>query len=298
MDIRAASLDWSLVRSFLAIAEAGSLSAAARRLGISQPTLGRHVRQIEAALGAEPFVRHARGLELSDTGRALLPAAGRMRAAAGDFALAAAGRDRRLDGTVRITASEMVSHHILPRIVAAIRAETPDLALDLVPTDRTGNLAFREADIAIRMFRPTQLDIVTRHLGDIRLGLFAATSYIARRGRPSGPSDLAGHDLVGYDRADDILRGLRALGLPATRDWFKVRCDDQVALWELVRAGCGVGFGQVELIRADPSVELIDLGVGLPVLPVWLAAPAATRRTPRIDHVWRHLERGLAAFVS
>lgn len=289
----AASLDWSLVQAFLSVAETGSLSAAARALGRSQPTLGRQVRALEGQLGSDLFHRQPRGLELTETGQALLDPARRMREAANAMALAAAGREERLEGTVRITASVAVSVFHLPRILTEIRQAEPRIALELVPSDRSSNLLYREADIAIRMYRPTQQDLVTRHLGDTRIGAFAAQSYVRRRGQPRSVAEAAQHDIIGQDRETQLLDGMRALGLPATREMFAYRCDDVATAWQLVRAGAGIGFIQHSLGRRDPDLVEIDLGVSLPVLPVWLTAHQAMRRTPRIRRIWDLLAEAL-----
>jgi DNA-binding transcriptional LysR family regulator len=295
MDAAISALDWSLIRAFLAVAETGSLSSAARRLGCSQPTLGRQVKALESALEVALFRRHARGLDLTDTGRDLLDPARRMRAAMTEIALTAAGRSQRLDGTVRISASVFAAHHILPPILAAIRAAEPAIQLDLVPSDTTENLLFREADIAIRMYRPTQADIVARQVGTAALGAFAARSYLDRVGRPATTEAALALDLVGYDGNDLIVRTMAAMGIARTREDFATRCDLQSVYWELVRAGCGVGFGQRAVGRADPLVEELELAPAIPPLPVWLAAHPAMRQTPRIARVWDLLARGLRA---
>ncbi len=292
------SLDWSLVQAFLAVAEGGSLSEAARRLGASQPTLGRQVKQIEDRLGVALFVRQPRGLSLTDAGAEMLPHARAMRAALHQMELTAAGRQQALEGPVRITASHVVALYLLPPIIAGLRFTEPGIAIELDPSDAAENLLFREADIAIRMFRPRQLELVARHLGDIRLTAFAACSYLDRKGRPRSVRDLQDHDMVGYDRSDLMIRAMQQGGIPATRDWFTTRCDDQVTYLELVRAGCGIGFGQVQMIARDPQVEEINLGLDIPPLPVWLTAPQAMRATPRIRAVWDALAAGLAPFVS
>ncbi|MBK0326300.1 LysR family transcriptional regulator [Rhodobacteraceae bacterium F11138] len=294
MDDAPPHTDWSLIQSFLAVAETGSLSAAARKLGRSQPTLGRQIRTLEKHLGADLFLRHPRGLRPSKTGSALLPIAQRMQAEMHALSLTAAGQSQRLQGTVRITASVFASHHLLPPILARIRAAEPRIQLDLIPSDTTENLLFREADIAVRMYRPTQLDIVTQHITDLELGIFAAHSYLERAGRPKSARDLREHDLIGYDRNDLILRTTQALGWPLTRDHFAVRCDDQAAYWDLLRAGCGIGFSQVNVGRADPLVQELKLGVSIPPLPVWLAAHPMMRQTPRLRRVWDMLSSGLA----
>ncbi|PWE31670.1 LysR family transcriptional regulator [Pararhodobacter marinus] len=280
------SLDWSLVQAFLSVAETGSLSAAARALGRSQPTLGRQIRAIEDQLGVELFHRQARGLVLTDTGAALIDPARQMRAAANAMALAAAGREQRLEGSVRITASVAVSVWHLPRVLAAIRRQEPRIALELVPSDRSSNLLYREADIAIRMYRPTQQDLITRHLGDTAIGAFAAHSYIERRGLPATPADLARHDIIGQDRETLLIEGMQSYGIPASREMFAFRCDDVATGWELVRAGAGIGFAQRSLGQRDPLVRELDFGIALPTLPVWLTAHEAMRRTPRVRRVW------------
>ncbi len=298
MPKRLAQIDWSLIQAFLAVAEGGSLSAAARTMRQSQPTLGRQVQAIEASLGVTLFRRERRGMALTEAGAALLEPARTMLDAAGRLALIAAGEAEDMHGTVRITASVFVSHHVLPPILARLRQAAPEIALDLVASDASDNLLFREADIAVRMYRPDQLDIVARHLGDVALGLFGAKSYFDRRGRPATLDELRSHDFVGYDTSDLIIRGFRGFGWQVDRDWFAVRCDNQSANWELVRAGCGLGFAQLHTGLADPSVERVAADLPLPPLPLWLATHDRLWRTGRVRLVWTHLAEGLAPLVS
>ena len=293
MDKPFSMMDWSLVQAFLAVAETGSLSAAARALGTSQPTLGRQIKTLETQLGADLFLRQARGLALSETGAALMAPALVMRAAAGQIALTAAGRTERLEGTVRITASVAMAVYHLPPIIAKIRVAEPHIAIELVPSDATTNLLYREADIAVRMYRPTQLDLVTQHLGDLELSVFAAHSYLLRRGEPTSMDQLGDHDFVGYDRNSDIVDGFRAAGVLIGREFFRTRCDDNVVYWELVRAGCGIGFAQALVGRADPLVRELPFGQLVPKLEMWLTAHEAMRQTPRIRRVWDLLAEGL-----
>ncbi len=287
-----------MVQAFLAVAETGSLSGAARHLGQSQPTIGRHVQATEVALGVRLFDRQPRGMALTEVGAALVEPAQAMRDAAGRLALIAAGEAEQTGGTIRLAASEFFSHHVLPPVLASLRQQAPGIAIELVASDASENLLFREADIAIRMYRPEQLDILTRHLGDMPLGLFGATSYLDTAGRPENAEDLQRHSLVGYDNNDAIIRGMRALGWPADRDWFDIRCDHQTTYWELVRAGCGVGFCQLPTGRGDPTVEQVLPDLPLPPLPVWLACHAKLRRSPRVRLVWDHLARHLRGLFS
>lgn len=288
------STDWSLVQSFLAVAESGSLSGAARQLGKTQPTIGRHIQMLEQDMGVSLFRRQVRGMALTEQGQALLEHARAMRLAAEALNLAAAGRSGDLTGTVRITTSVFVAQYVMPDVIAELRETYPDIQIDLVPSDETENLLFREADIAVRMYRPTQLDMVTFHVGDVELGLFAADRYIQRRGRPTTAAELLDHDIVGYDRHEGMIRGFREGGMEVERDFFPVRCDNHTVLWELVRAGCGLGFAPALAVAADPSLEKIDLDIQIPTLEVWLTAHEAVRRTPRVDAVWQVLARRLA----
>ena len=283
------NLDWTLYRSFLAVAETGSLSAAARALGPSQPTLGRHVAELEAALQVSLFTRVLRGFEITDAGAAMLPASRAMREAAAALSLVAAGREGSLTGTVRLTASRVVSHYLLPGVLADLRQQEPGIGIELVPSDSTGNLLFREADIVLRMYRPTQLDVVTRHIADLPTAIYAARSLLDRQGRPEAAEQLMRLDFVGFDRSDLILRLMAALGHPRKREDFAVRCDDQVVYWNLVRAGCGVGATQCPIGDADPQVERCADFIALPALPVWLTAPEALGQNPRVRRVMDHL---------
>jgi DNA-binding transcriptional LysR family regulator len=284
------------------VAETGSLTGAAARRGRSQPTLGRHIQALEQDLATALFTRHPRGLKLSKAGAELLPMARGMQAQMNTLTLTAAGQSQDLSGTVRITASIFASHYYLPPVLARIRTEEPAIELELVPSDSSENLLFRAADIAVRMYRPTQLDIIARHLTDLPIGVYAARSYLVRRGRPCTVEELWQHDLVGYDANDLILRTMRAMGWPAERQRFATRCDNQSTYWQLVRAGCGIGFAVAAAGNSDPLVEELDLGIssGIPALPVWLAAHPSMRQTPRIARVWDILAEELsnpAAFL-
>lgn len=246
-------------------------------------------------MGAPAFTRHQTGLTLTDTGRALLPSVAEMTKAAARARLAAAGRTDRLAGTVRLTTSVAFAHFHMSQILARLRAEAPQIQFELVPSDGSQNLLFREADIAVRMYRPEQLDMVTRHLGDITLGFYAARSYLERIGLPNGPDRLEQVDIIGFDRSEMMLRGMRALGYEVRREDFALRCDDHGACFHLVRAGCGVGVLQDSIARDWPHLVRVLPDITLPHLPVWLTTPIVLRDTPRVRFVWSRLERDIAA---
>lgn len=291
-------LDWSLLQSFLRIARAGSLSAAARAHGLSQPTLGRHLRALEAALDQPLFARTPTGQRLTPMGARLLDHATAMETAAARLALDAAGASARLEGTVRLTAARVVAQYHLPPILARLRAEEPGIRIELIASDTPENLLFREADIALRMFRPETGALTAQRIAELPLGLYAARSYLDRTGRPTTPEELMALDFIGYDRSDVILQLMAANGFPVTRAFFPLLCDDQLVNWSLVRAGCGVGGFQRVLADRDPLVERIAPFIRLPSLPVWLVVPEALRHVPRIARVRRALVEGMATLSA
>jgi DNA-binding transcriptional LysR family regulator len=246
-------------------------------------------------LGVDLFTRAPRGLVPTAAGLEIADMTRDMQSAATRLRLIADGKAGNLSGTVRITASVVTSHFILPRIVADLRQAMPEIQIDLVPSDTTENLIFREADIAVRMYRPSQLDVITKHICDQPMAVYAAKSYLDRMGRPETLEDAARLDFVGFDKSDLIIRVMTNLGLEASRDFFAVRCDQQAVHWELVRAGCGLGGAQTIIGDADPTMERILEGqMQLQALPIWLTAPQALHSNARIRAVWDYLSAALA----
>ena len=282
-------IDWSLTQSFLAVAEHGSLSGAARATGSSQPTMGRHIAAMEADLGVLLFERSTDGFSLTATGTELFEHARQMSEAADRLALAAEGRSENVAGTIRITASDIVATYVLPDILTALHHAEPDIEVELVASDRTDNLLRREADIAVRMYRPTQADVFTRKVGEHQLGIFAAHAYVERRGTPQSLDDFRHHDVIGYDRSDQVIDGFRAAGLEVDRHFFSFRCDNQVVCWRMVVAGMGIGFNQLLIGEAEPRVIRILPDAGLPPLPIWLTAHAELKTSPRVRRVFDFL---------
>ncbi len=289
--------DWSLIRSFLAVVDHGSLTAAAVATAQSQPTLGRHIEALEKALGVELFTRHSRGLFPTEAALYLIPAARDMQTAAARLALVAEGQSESLAGTVRITTSVFFAHAWMPDILARLRQDAPEIELELVPSDSSENLLFREADIAVRMYRPEQLEIVTRYLGDLETGVFAAQKYIDRFGVPEGFGG-PGHTVIGYDRSDVMLRAMREMGLSVDRHFFGVRCDDQALYWRLLRSGCGIGVVQARAAERVPELVRILENLPMPRLPVWLTAHQAMRSVPRQRFVFDRLAQEISALVA
>jgi DNA-binding transcriptional LysR family regulator len=292
------TIDWGLIPAFLAVMQEGSLSAAGRRLGRSQPTVGRQLEALEAQLGVTLFHRSPRGLIPTETAHALAGHAESMEHAAAALSLAATGRAQRIAGTVRVTASEVVATYILPGIIAPLLDAEPALEIELVATNTTDNLLLREADIAVRMVAPTQPELIARRIGELEMGLFASETYLAQHGEPHGPEDLGDHRVLGYDRSDLIIRAMGTMGIEARRSDFRFRIDDQVAYTEAIVAGVGIGGGQVHLLARREGVRRVLPELPLPALPVWLVAHRELRSAARVRRVYDHLAAGLAAVVS
>lgn len=290
--------DWSLWRSFAAVIAHGSLSAAARALRLSQPTIGRHIETLEAQLGLPLFERSLSGLKPNSTALRLHAPITRAQSALAEASMIADGAQSETRGTVRITASAMISNYVLPRMLVNIRTLYPQIAIETVPSDSSENLLMREADIAIRMFRPTQLELVTRHLGDIPIVAVAHQDYLARRGRPSSAQDMWQHDVIGFDSADAIITHAQRLGQTITRDNFVLRSDDQPHLWELIRAGLGIGFGQAQLVRSTPGMVALPVELAIPPLPVWLTTHKELYTSHRIRAIYDALADGLSAYIN
>ena len=289
--------DWSLVRSFLAVLEKGSLLAASRDLQLSQPTIGRHVAELESQLGLVLFDRNGRGLLPTEAAYHLAESARIMQSGADQLARNVLGADLGASGTVRITASQPVSCYVLPPLLAQMRLSLPDVQVELVASNEVSNLLRREADIAVRMVQPQQASIIARRVGKVTLRACAHQDYLRRRGVPRQPSDLLAHDLIGGDRNDATLKGFAAQGLVVGREQFAFRSDDLIVVWQAVRAGLGVGFVSEYLIRSDPAVIPVLPKLKIQPLPVWLAVHKEIRTSKRIRAVYDFLADALPAAI-
>jgi DNA-binding transcriptional LysR family regulator len=202
-----------------------------------------------------------------------------------------------VSGTVRIAASEIVSAYVLPEMLERLLREEPSIEIELVASNRVENLLRRDADIAIRMVAPAQLDLVARHVADIPLAACATRSYLDTHGVPHTLADLAGHELAGFDRDTDIITAFARYGLDVDRHAFRFRCDNQIVLWEAVRTGNGIGFGQGPLARRDPALAIVLPDLKLPRLPLWLAMHRDVRTSARIRKVADFLHAELKRYA-
>jgi DNA-binding transcriptional LysR family regulator len=288
---------WDLFRSFVAVLRTGSLSGAARILGMTQPSLGRHIRELETSLGVPLFSRASHGLVPTDAALELLPHAEAMAAAAASAIRAASGGKDELRGVVRITCSEVNGVEILPPLLAALRQRSPQLVFELSTTNKTENLLRRDADIAVRSSPPDQQALVARKVCVIPIGLFAHADYLAAAGRPKTLDELTTHALIGYDEETPYIRAMRPAGMPYHREFFGLRTDNDLAAFAAIRAGFGIGACQVPLGRRAGLIRLFPKAVDIQ-MPVWVVMHEDQRRSARIRAVFDHLAAGLAAFAG
>jgi DNA-binding transcriptional LysR family regulator len=290
---------WDLYRSFLAVLREGSLSGAARALGLAQPTVGRHVEALEQALGLALFTRSGQGLAPTEAALELRPHAEALAASAAALLRAASGQGSSgTRGTVRVTASEVVGAEVLTPILARLRRENPGLVVELALSNRTEDLLRRDADIAVRMVRPAQGALVARRLGVVELGLHAHRLYLDRCGAPVVLDDLRAHALIGFDCESAFTRGLRARGVALHRGMFALRTDSDLAQLAAVRAGFGIGVCQVGLARRDPSLVRVLPDAFSIGLETWLAMHEDLRASRRCRAASDALAAGLADYAA
>jgi len=286
MDWRSVRFNWNRARAFLVTAEEGSLSAAARALGMAQPTLGRQVAALEDELGVALFERVGRGLTLTPNGLELLDHVRAMGDAAGRVSLAVGGQSQSIDGTICITASEIYSAYLLPPIIEKLRREAPGVEVEIVVSNAEIDLRRREADIAIRSFRPTQPDLIAKKIKDDRARLYAAVSYLDRIGNPRSPEDLSRADFIGFDTTDMVLNGLNELGLSLTPRNFPVLTGNHLVHWELVKQGVGIGIVPESLGEAEPLVRQALPELDPMVFPMWLTTHRELNTSRRVRMVF------------
>lgn len=295
MDWRHLGFDWNHVRAFLATVDEGSLSAAARATGTTQPTLGRQISALEAELGVELFSRTGRGLSLTPTGLQLVEHARAMADGALRFSRVAAGNSSLLDGPICISAGEVIAAHWLPPIVGEIRALHPGIQIQIVATNLVSDLGGREADIALRNFRPTQSDLVARKIREDRGYLYATPAYLASLGDPQTFEQLSNAEFVAFDQTDVFMNGLNAIGLNLTHKSFPWVCANQQVQWALVTQGSGIGVMMESIGDADTRVvRVMPDQISFPVA-LWLTSHREVRTSQRVRTVFDHLANALSA---
>lgn len=295
MNWAAISFDWNQIRGFLATAEEGSLSAAARVLGQTQPTLGRQVAALEAELGVVLFERVGRGLALTPSGAELLAHVREMAAAAERVSLAASGQAQAVEGRVAITASDIFSGYLLPPALRRIQMAAPNLEIDIIAANEIRDLQRREADIALRHVRPTEGDLIARLVAEETAQFYASERYLAERGRPRRLADLAGHDLVaGFADQEIIRRYLVPLGVPVGEMRLRLGSASGLVSWQMVREGLGLAVMSDKVGARTPDVVRLDIGMAPVEFPVWLTVHRELNTARRIRLVYDILAEELA----
>lgn len=291
-------MDWNLARAFCATAEHGSLSAAARRLGLTQPTLSRQIAALETGLGVMLFERLGKRLAITEAGLSLLEPARAMAAAAEAMTLAAAGTAREIAGPVSISATDAVSAYLLPDLLLRLRREAPQITFVIVATNAVSDLRRREADIAIRHVRPHEPDLIARQVGEIRAYFYAAESWLAANPAPGSPADLAEGALLGFEPASEFTRILAAAGLDIPADRLRILSGSAAVLWEMVRAGHGVGLMLEAVAARTPGVtRLFPEWPGFPT-PLWLVCHRELRTSRRVRLVFDMLAEELERLAA
>ncbi|MFY9624437.1 MAG: LysR family transcriptional regulator [Rhodoplanes sp.] len=288
---------WELYRSFLATLQAGSLSGAARTLKLTQPTIGRHIAALETALGAALFTRSQHGLQPTEAALELKPHAEAMAASAAALIRTASGASHEVRGTVRLSASEVISVEVLPPMLARLRARHPLLAVELVVSNQVRDLLRRDVDLAVRNVRPTQTALVARKVGEVTLGMHAHRRYLETHGTPRTLNDLRRHALIGYDQETPVVRSLLVKGMPAWRDLFALRTDSDLAHLAAIRAGYGIGVCQVPIGRRDELIRVVPKHFAFD-LEVWLVMHGNLRTSMRMRAAFDHLGAELGAYAS
>jgi DNA-binding transcriptional LysR family regulator len=287
--------DWNLLRSFIAIYETGTLTEAARRLGITQPSMGRHLRELEGLLGEPLFVRLPGKFRPSERAAALFEATAPMHQAAREAARLFTDSQERIVGVVRVAVSEGYGYHVVPQLLAPLLHEHPELEIELAVSNGSDNLLRREADIAVRHFRPQQDDLIVRKLGDVELGLFAHEDFIARFGEPTDFTLPAGAFTVGFDREPMPLAASIRGEPPPTPLRFRWRSDSLLASQAVVECGAALGVYLVDIAAQRPGLRRVLADRVVLKQELWLCAHDELRRSRRMRRVWEHLGDALEA---
>ncbi|WP_293901847.1 LysR family transcriptional regulator [Phenylobacterium sp.] len=289
--------DWDLLQSLHAVLQAGSFSAAARLRRLTQPTLGRHIDQLERLLGAPLFLRSPRGLQPTDLALAFRPHLADMAAAAQAASRDASGVASGEGGVVRVAASEVVGVEVLPAILTSFRIAHPGVDVELILSNKNEDLTRRDADVAVRMSRPTQNSLVAKKVGDVVLGFHATPDYLARCGVPKDFDELTGHTLIGFDREfPEMVKDL-AIGRPVTRDAFALRTDSDIAQLATLRAGFGIGVCQNHIGRRYGLTPVMPEAFGFR-LDLWICMHETLRGSPRMRLMFDHLAKELGAYAA
>lgn len=286
MDWQNIAFDWNRARAFWVTAEEGSLSAAARALNMTQPTLGRQVEALEQELGVALFERVGRGLVLTPSGHELLAHVRQMGNAAGRLSLAATGQSKALEGTISITATEITSIYQLPAILEKLRQVHPGVKVKIIASNATIDLKRRAADIAIRNYRPSDPDLIAKKICDMRGYFYATPGYVDQIGRPKKLKDLSKADFIGFEEGPDFANHLISMGIDVTDDNFPIIAGSHAVHWEMVKRGLGIGIVPQDVGDKEPGVERLLPEQTELIYPVWLTTHRELKTSVRVRTVF------------
>jgi DNA-binding transcriptional LysR family regulator len=293
MEWKRSAFDWNQARAFLVTAEEGSLSAAARALGLTQPTLSRQVASLEEALGVTLFERTSRTLLLTQSGLDLLAHFRMMGDAANNISVAATGQSQAVTGHVLISATDLMATHFLPPVLKKLRKTAPDLQIEIIVSNELSDLLRREADIAIRHSRPKDETLFAKRLGDKKGHLFASKEYLDEVGWPKSLADLEKLTFVGFDQPE-LRRGLMASrGVNLTTSNFNFSTSSATLALELVRQGFGIGILPSEIGEAYAELENPCLAFEPISIETWLVTHRELKTNLRIRLVFDLLAEGI-----
>jgi DNA-binding transcriptional LysR family regulator len=283
--------EWDDLRYFLAVQRARSHAGAARLLRVAPTTIGRRIASLEAAVGARLFARTPDGLVETAVAKSLLARAERMESEVFEAERELAGADARPTGTVSVTCGDGFAAYVLAPALPAFLAAYPGLSVEVRAAARVLDITRGEADVALRNFRPRERSLVTRRLGIERQGLYAAPSYLARRGKPRSPRDLSAHDLVLFDRELDRMRTQAWLRQTAGSARIAVRASTTTALQAACAAGVGIALLTSAFVRGDPHFEQVLPSLEPPPLELWAVTHADLRSSARVVAMLRWVEK-------
>ncbi len=276
----AAAVDWDDLRFFLAVDRAGSLAAAARGLAVDKATVSRRLASLEASLAVRLFDRKPDGLSLTPDGLRVRERVARVGAEIAALASELAGGDAR--GTVHLTVPQWFACRVLAPALPAFRREHPSIDLTLNASSRVLNLAQREAEVALRNAKPAHLSASARRVGTLASALYAARTYLSRRGVPRTPEEIARHDLLAYEQKISYLPAFAWLAAHDAR--VVLRGNDALAL--AAAASAGVGLAVLPCFLGDTDPALTRLAVAeVATEDIWIVVPAELRRSSRVREV-------------
>ncbi len=288
------NFDWNRARAFLATVEEGSLSAASRALGQTQPTLGRQITALENELGVVLFERVGRSVELTPTGRDLVEHVRAMRDAAERLSLSATGQSETIDGTVCITSADIFAVYVLPPILKELQKVAPKLRIEIVASNQVQDLQRREADIAIRHVRPTQPDLIARLVQEAEAKFYASTSYLDRVGRPKSLKDFNTLDFVSFGPPEETIQYWASKDVIITTDNISIASENGSFGWEMTKLGFGITPMATTVGDRTRGVEVVLPDLAPETFPVWLTTHRELHSSKRIRLVYDLMAKHLA----